>query len=147
MTEEQKEKQYLTRLHQSIDQALLAIDKSIGLKKEEIDYMHDHMQEHKRDMDHLEKNALRETIHYYTLQGEHSIEKKKRLQRLKDTAYFGRIDFTPAKNKKTLNIYVGVHNYQDTPTNDNLVFDAMHQLYLVYTGDISGFVPAYMRPR
>src|SRR3546814_923694 len=85
--------------------------------------MNKHMEEYKRDMDHLEKNAMRETIYNYTLQGEHTFENKKRLIRLKDTAYFGRIDFQENNTNALKNIYVGVHNFQDTESNRNLVFD------------------------
>jgi DNA helicase-2/ATP-dependent DNA helicase PcrA len=81
------------------------------------------MEEHKRDMDHLEKNAMRETISNYQLLGNHSIENKKRLYRLRDTAYFGRIDFCKTHQSETNNIYVGVHNFQDTEQSRNLVYD------------------------
>lgn len=123
MNEEQKEKKYLKDLLKKVDQRLIEIDDAIDLKKEEIDYMNNHMQEHKRDMDHLEKNAMRETIYNYTLQGEHAVDTKKRLFRLKDTAYFGRIDFTPNTKKTPDNIYIGVSNFQDTTGNKNLVYD------------------------
>lgn len=123
MNEEQKEKKYLKDLLKKVDQRLIEIDDAIDLKKEEIDYMNNHMQEHKRDMDHLEKNAMRETIYNYTLQGEHAVDTKKRLFRLKDTAYFGRIDFTPNTKKTPDNIYIGVSDFQDTTGNKNLVYD------------------------
>lgn len=55
--------------------------------------MKNHIQEHKTNMDHLEKNNTREAIYNFSLQGEHSAENRKRLHRLKDTAYFGRVDF------------------------------------------------------
>lgn len=123
MTEEKREKQYLSHLLTKIDHRISEINQAIQLKKEEIDYMNHHMEEHKRDMDHLEKNAMRETIHNYTLQGEHTVENKKRFMRLKDTAYFGRIDFRQHDAATNRNIYVGVHNFQDTESNNNLVYD------------------------
>lgn len=49
----------------------------------------------------------------FSLQGEYSVENRKRLIRLKDTAYFGRIDFLQDDAKAKMNIYVGVHNFQD----------------------------------
>ncbi|MDZ7774892.1 MAG: AAA family ATPase [Bacteroidales bacterium] len=123
MTEENREKQYLSELLTKIDTRISEIDEAIRLKKEEIDYMNNHMEEHKRDMDHLEKNAMRETIHNYTLVGEHTIDTKKRLFRLKDTAYFGRIDFSESHSNGDKKIYIGVHNFQDKDTNQNLVYD------------------------
>lgn len=123
MTTEQNEQKYLSSLLKKIDLRLTEINDAINLKKSEIDYMNNHMQEHKRDMDHLEKNAMRETIFNYTLQGEHTVENKKRLLRLKNTAYFGRIDFTKNNAKAAVKIYVGVHNFQDSDTKNNLVYD------------------------
>ena len=123
MTEEKKEKAYLSQLLDKVENRISKIDKAIKLKSDEIAYMNQHMEDHKRDMDHLEKNALRETIENYSLQGDHSVDNKKRLLRLKNTAYFGRIDFKENHKNQKRNIYVGVHNFQDSKTNDNLVYD------------------------
>ena len=123
MTEEVKEKRYLAQLHNKIDIKLYEIDEAIKLKSDEVYSMNRHMQEHKTDMDHLEKNNMREAIFNYSLQGEHSVGNKMRLQRLKDTAYFGRIDFIDNQSNHSRKIYVGVHNFQDTDTTNNLVYD------------------------
>lgn len=123
MTAEEIERKYLSDLLRKVETRIAEINEAIQLKKEEIEYMQNHMEDHKRDMDHLEKNAMRETIHNYSLQGVHTQENKRRLVRLKDTAYFGRIDFTETKKDKPRKIYVGVHNFQDKETDQNLVYD------------------------
>lgn len=123
MTEEKKERQYLSTLLKTVDVRLAEINESIKLKSDEVSAMNKHMEDHKRDMDHLEKNNMREAIFNFSLQGEHSVENRKRLHRLKDTAYFGRIDFVNRKSNDFKNIYVGVHNFQDNDTNQNLVYD------------------------
>lgn len=123
MTEEKKEKEYLFKLNKKLDQKLFEINRAIQLKSDEVASMNKHMQEHKTDMDHLEKNNMREAIFNFSLQGEHSVENRKRVLRLKDTAYFGRIDFTDNQTNDFKNIYVGVHNFQDTDANRNLVYD------------------------
>lgn len=123
MTEEKKEKQYLHTLLKKVDTRLYEIREAIQLKSNEVASMNKHMQEHKTDMDHLEKNNMREAIFNYSLQGEHSVENSKRLHRLKDTAYFGRIDFKDKQSLDLRNIYVGVSNFQDSNTTKNLVYD------------------------
>jgi DNA helicase II / ATP-dependent DNA helicase PcrA len=123
MSEEKRERQYLSEFLRKIEIGLAAIDDTIQLKKQEIDDIHTHMEEHKRDMDHLDKNALREVVRNYSLLGEHSVETKKRLLRLRDTAYFGRIDFTEREATAAKPIYVGVHHFQDPEANQNLVHD------------------------
>lgn len=123
MTEEKKEEKYLSDLLIKVDQRLFEIDDAIQGKSDEISEMHKHMQNHKRDMDFLEKNAMREVIRNYSLIGGHSVEGRKRLIRLKDTAFFGRIDFLENNQQTQNNIYIGVHNFQDTESKTNLVYD------------------------
>lgn len=123
MTKEQEEKKYLEEFFRKVNIRIADVDQSIRLKKEEIDSMHKHMQDHKRDMDHLDKNALRETIRNYSSVGEHGLETKKRLHKLKEIGYFGRIDFRPKEATEKRKIYVGVHNLQDTESKSNIVYD------------------------
>jgi len=123
MSKEKEEKQYLSNLLEKVDLRLNEIDEAIKGKSDEIAEMHKHMQDHKRDMDFLEKNAMREVIRNYSLIGNHSVENRKRLIRLKDTAFFGRIDFLENDKEIIKNIYVGVHNFQDTEGKNNLVID------------------------
>lgn len=123
MTEEKKEKEYLSNLLKKVEVRISEINEAIQMKSNEVASMNKHMQEHKTDMDHLEKNNMREAIFNFSLQGEHSVENRKRLYRLTDTAYFGRIDFIDNQSKDFKNIYVGVHNFQDTDANKNLVYD------------------------
>ncbi len=123
MSEEKKEQNYLSELLKKVDLKLVEINERIQGKSEEIAEMHKHMQDHKRDMDFLEKNAMREVIRNYSLQGNHSVENRKNLIRLKDTAFFGRIDFLAQSEPTEKNIYIGVHNFQDTESKKNLVYD------------------------
>ncbi|MBE0424152.1 MAG: AAA family ATPase [Lutibacter sp.] len=123
MTEEKKEREYLSNLLKKVNVRIAEINETIQLKSDEVASMNKHMQDHKTDMDHLEKNNMREAISNFALLGEHSIENRTRLHRLKDTAYFGRIDFVDEKSNDFKNIYVGVHNFQDTDANKNLVYD------------------------
>ena len=123
MIEEKKEQNYLSDLLTKVDRKLAEIDKAIRGKSDEIAEMYKHMQDHKRDMDNLEKNAMREVIRNYTLQGDHSVANRKRLVKLKDTAFFGRIDFLEHQEQAAKNIYIGVHNFQDEESKKNLVID------------------------
>lgn len=123
MTEEKKEKEYLSNLLKKVEVRISEINEAIQMKSNEVASMNKHMQDHKTDMDHLEKNNMREAIFNFSLQGEHSVENRKRLHRLKDTAYFGRIDFVDNQSKDFKKIYVGVHNFEDTDANKNLVYD------------------------
>ncbi|HSP11514.1 MAG TPA: hypothetical protein VLO29_03225 [Salegentibacter sp.] len=122
MDEEIKEKKVLKQVLSKVDKAIRKITKRIEVQGADIKEANDHMQEYKRDMDHLEKNAVREAVSNMAMVGRASLAQKKRLLRLKDITYFGRIDFTESGRKKASQIYVGVHNFKDE-TNRNLVYD------------------------
>jgi DNA helicase-2/ATP-dependent DNA helicase PcrA len=123
MTEEKREKEYLETLLHKVNASIHAIDERIQSQLADINSAKAHLQEHKRDMDHLEKNAVREAVSQIAMLGDVSVDKKKRLIRLKDVPYFGRIDFVEKNKRKPQSIYVGVHNFQDEEVKANLVYD------------------------
>lgn len=120
---EQEERNYLTRLLQKVNFAINFINEKIQTQAKQIEYLNNHLSEHKRDMDHLEKNAMRESVTNNAAIGDHAVEKKKRLLRLKNVPYFGRIDFRRNGNQQAAPIYVGVHNFFDEDENKNMVYD------------------------
>ncbi len=122
-TTEKEERRYLKNLLKKVDVALGFINARIRSQSDEIKSLNTHLNDHKRDMDHLEKNAMRESITNTAAIGDHAVEKRKRLVRLKHVPYFGRIDFCKNGNKTAEQIYVGVHNFLDEDTNKNLVYD------------------------
>lgn len=123
MTEEQLEKKYLKTLIREIDLAIHATNERLQSQSNEIQYLNNHMQEYKTDMDHLEKNAMREAISNTSRLGEHAMDKSKRLDRLRNVPFFGRIDFSAKGSNKSLPIYIGVHHFQGGENNANLVYD------------------------
>lgn len=123
MNEETKEKKKLYEIQKKIDGAIQAINERINDQLEDINEAKVHLQEHKRDMDHLEKNAVRESVSQIAMLGEVSVAKRKRLQRLKDIPYFGRLDFTEKGTSAREEICVGVHNFREDETQKNLIYD------------------------
>jgi DNA helicase II / ATP-dependent DNA helicase PcrA len=120
---EKEEREYLKTLLKKVDIEISFINERIHAQANEIKYLNNHLNEHKRDMDHLEKNAMRESITNTAAIGDHSVEKKKRLIRLKNVPYFGRIDFRKNGNGNPEPVYIGVHNFFDEDSNANLVYD------------------------
>ena len=120
---EKEEKAYLKNLLKKVDGAIRFINERIQSQSDEVKYLNTHLQEYKTDMDHLEKNAMREAITNTAALGDHSVDKKKRLVRMLDVPYFGRIDFTEKGKGNPAPIYVGVHNFRDDEKNKNLVYD------------------------
>lgn len=118
-----EEKQYLADLLKKVDVEISRINEKIKFQSNEIKYLNTHLNEHRRDMDHLEKNTMREAINNNAAIGDFSVEKKMRLLRLKNVPYFGRIDFKEKSGRESEVIYVGVHNFRDYENSTNLVYD------------------------
>ncbi|MCA1759599.1 MAG: hypothetical protein LC658_07500, partial [Bacteroidales bacterium] len=120
---EKEEKTYLKNLLKKVEAAIGFINERIQSQSDEVKYLNNHIQEFKTDMDHLEKNAMREAITNTAALGDHSVDKKKRLMRLRNIPYFGRIDFRKNGTDHPLPVYVGVHNFYDEDAKANLVYD------------------------
>jgi len=118
-----QEEHHLQNVLTVIDNAIGSIDQRINGQLNDINDAKAHLQEHKRDMDHLEKNAVRESVGQIAMLGEASVDKKKRLHRLRDIAYFGRFDFKEIPGNHAKPVYVGIHNFQDEESGETLVYD------------------------
>lgn len=55
------------------------------------------LQEHARDLDHVDKANLRQAADMASRVGEHAVEQRRKLSRLLESPYFGRIDVDGVK--------------------------------------------------
>ncbi|MDZ7663367.1 MAG: AAA family ATPase [Thiohalophilus sp.] len=108
-----------TRLHR----ALADIDARVQRYAEEIQTQKEYSWEHRAEMDHVEKIANRESIAQAMFTGEAALDKKKRIQKLLASPYFGRIDFIEQGGDNPLPIYIGMHSFFDEELKRNRVFD------------------------
>ncbi len=123
MNAERQERAYLNAVLEKVQSAIYSISDRISKQSKEIRDTKTYLQEHKRDMDRLDKNAVREVVSRIALMGEVSVDKLKRLQRLLDVPYFGRLDFRPQSTQSLSKVYVGVHTFKDDATGDILIND------------------------
>ncbi|MCA1762853.1 MAG: hypothetical protein LC664_07670, partial [Flavobacteriales bacterium] len=77
MTDEQREKSNLENTVSKIKSAISDINERINSQLDDIKTAKVHMEEHKRDMDHLEKNAVREAVGQIAMLGEATVAKRK----------------------------------------------------------------------
>ena len=76
-----------------------------------------------KDIDPHEIRSMRESILNHFALGESVIDKRRRLGKILDIPYFGRIDFEEKKNgSSVLPIYIGIHTY-DSQSKTNLIYD------------------------
>lgn len=120
-TSEKEEKDYLEIVKAKLEKAILDIDHLVRKQAKDIKDLNEYLEEHKTGMDHIEKISVRESIAQTAMTGEHSVGIRKRLLKLQQIPYFGRIDFKITKN--TNPYYIGIHSFLDRKENRSLIHD------------------------
>ncbi|MDT8385819.1 MAG: AAA family ATPase, partial [Gammaproteobacteria bacterium] len=122
-TVETEEKARLEDCQASIRNALGAIDTRLGDYAREIQTRKEYLWEARRDMDHIEKIAVRQTIEQTLDSAEMLQAQQQKLHKLLRSPYFGRFDFHKSGAAKTEPIYIGVHHFHDEAAHETLVYD------------------------
>jgi len=120
---ETEERKYLDTVKQKLNNALEEIDNKVSGYAKDLQEQKNYLYENKSDMDHVEKNAVRQSVTTAALTGEAALERKKRIQKLLKSPYFGRFDFSENGNGQAYPVYVGVHAYFDEAEKANLIHD------------------------
>ena len=121
-TEAQERKylqQIITILKNTINNTDTSIKEHVDTLAEYKDYLWSN-----KDIDPHEIRSMRESILNHFARGESVIDKRKRLGKILDIPYFGRIDFKEKKkDSKIIPIYIGVHTFYDFQTKSYLIYD------------------------
>lgn len=125
LTQDQ-ERAHHARLTRKITTALDAVHDKVVSRHEEMMEIKQQIQEHARDLDHVDKANLRQAADMASRVGEHAIEQRRRLSRLLESPYFGRIDVTGAAtfgNGQAKPVYIGVHSFAEVDSEQPLIHD------------------------
>ena len=120
---EEQEKEYLRQIINIINNSVNNTDKSV---KEHVDTLQEYKEYlwSNKDIDPHEIRSMRESILRHFATGESVIDKRKRLGKILDIPYFGRIDFTERKKgSETRVLYIGIHTFYDPGKKANLIHD------------------------
>ena len=120
---EKDERQYLESIKGKINQALTQIDESLQEQAKDLHASKEYLYENKDAMDRMEKEAVRYSITSSAIIGEASVEKRKRIEKLLDSPYFGRIDFSEDGEKDRKPVYIGIYSFFDEKENSNIIHD------------------------
>ena len=120
---EKQEKEYLqqviTTIHDTINTTSTSVKEHIDTLQEYKDYLWSN-----KDIDPHEIRSMRESILNHFALGENVIDKRRRLSKILDIPYFGRIDFQEKKDKSQVSpIYIGIHTFYDLNQKKNLIYD------------------------
>ena len=95
---EQEERQHLETVKEKLKNTLARIDERVNGYSKELQEQKKYLWENKAGMDHAEKVSVRQSVQQAALTGEAALEKKKSLQKLLLSPWFGRFDFTKNGN-------------------------------------------------
>lgn len=118
-----EERARLLACKKSIEENLVAASARLETYAREIQDSKDHMWEARRDMDHIDKVALRQSIEQKMRSAEVLHAQRQKLIKLRQSPYFGRFDFTRESADSADAIYVGVHDFRDDQSGQILVHD------------------------
>ncbi|MCA1926178.1 MAG: AAA family ATPase [Thiobacillus sp.] len=122
-TAETEEKASLESCKTSIQNALDANADRLLEYAREIQTRKEYMWEARRDMDHIEKIAVRQTIEQTLDSAEVLKAQQNKLLKLLRSPYFGRFDFRREGEARDLPVYVGVHHFRDEAARETRVYD------------------------
>ncbi|MFN3462513.1 MAG: hypothetical protein ACK4X1_00425, partial [Terricaulis sp.] len=122
---EREERARLETCQADIERNIQAIGVRLHANAKEIQESKAYMWEARRDLDHLDKAALRQMIDLKVRSAEVLQEQHDKLRKLALSPYFGRFDFLRdgESAKDAAAIYVGVHDFHDADTGEAHVYD------------------------
>ena len=120
---EKQEKKYLQQvigiINDTINTTSTSVKEHVDTLQEYKDYLWSN-----KDIDPHEIRSMRESILNHFALGESVIDKRRRLSKILDIPYFGRIDFRKKKDEnQAIPIYIGIHTFYDFNEKKNLIYD------------------------
>ncbi|MCB2407704.1 HelD family protein [Hymenobacter lucidus] len=119
---ESEEREYLEEIKEKLTLAVKRVDDAVRQFSDELRQKKEYIHEHQSGMDDADMVAAGQSINRMAFTGEAAVSRKRKLLKLAQSPYFGRIDFvTP--NKVVSPIYIGVHSFLDERQRQNLIYD------------------------
>ncbi|MCR5888822.1 AAA family ATPase [Hymenobacter sp. J193] len=119
---EQEEKEYLEEIKEKLTLAIRRVDDAVRQFSTELRQKKEYIHEHQSGMDDADMVAAGQSIDRMAFTGEAAVSRKRRLIKLRQSPYFGRIDFL-APNQTTTPVYIGVHTFLDERLHQSLIYD------------------------
>lgn len=120
---ETEERRYLEIILEKLRDAFQNIDNQISNYAHEIRETKKYIWENLSQLDSVEKADNRVAVHDSIVFGEKAVVQKKRISKLIDSAYFGRVDFIGDDEHKENAFYIGIHNFTEENRDEILIYD------------------------
>jgi DNA helicase-2/ATP-dependent DNA helicase PcrA len=119
---EQAERAYLEEIKQKLALAIKRGDDAVKQFSDELRQKKEYIHEQQSSMDEADMVAADQSINRMAFTGEAAVARKRRLLKLGQSPYFGRLDFTPT-GKAKVPVYIGVYSFADEQQRQNLIYD------------------------
>lgn len=118
---EQEEREHLEAVKEKLLLALRRVDDTVKQFSAELRQNKEYIYEHQSGMDDADMVAAGQSINRMAFTGESAVARKRKLLKLRESPYFGRIDFTTAG--ETSPVYIGIYSFSDETQRANLIYD------------------------
>ena len=119
---EQEEKEYLEETKEKLLLAIRRVDEKVKQFSAELRQNKAYIYEHQSGMDEADMVAAGQSINRMAFTGESAVAMKRKLMKLLDTPYFGRIDFSAGEGEASP-VYIGIYTFSDEGAGKNLIYD------------------------
>jgi DNA helicase-2/ATP-dependent DNA helicase PcrA len=119
---EQEEREYLEEIKEKLTLAIKRVDDAVKQFSNELRQKKEYIHEHQSGMDEADMVAAGQSINRMAFTGTAAVSRKRKLIKLGQSPYFGRIDFVTSNQVKTP-VYIGVHSFVDEQQRQNLIYD------------------------
>ncbi|MBX2896898.1 MAG: AAA family ATPase [Cyclobacteriaceae bacterium] len=120
---EQDERQYLEEIKERLARAISRMEARVREYSEELREKKQYIFENQSGMDEADHVASGQSIDRMVSTGESAVERRRKLLKLIQSPYFGRIDFKAQQDEKEATIYIGLATFTDDAEQVNYIFD------------------------
>ncbi|MBH8559868.1 HelD family protein [Hymenobacter negativus] len=119
---EREEREYLEEIKEKLTLAIRRVDGSVKQFSDELREKKQYIHEHQSGMDDADMVAAGQSVNRMAFTGEAAVVRKRKLLKLGQSPYFGRIDFVP-QGKASLPVYIGIYSFIDEQQRQSLIYD------------------------
>jgi DNA helicase II / ATP-dependent DNA helicase PcrA len=120
---EHEEREYLEVVKEKLLLAIRRIEERVKELSSELRQNKEYIYEHQSGLDEADMVAAGQSINRLATTGESTVGARKKLRKLIQSPYFGRIDFRAVNDSNATPVYIGIHTFLDETANANLVYD------------------------
>ncbi len=119
---EREEREYLEEIKEQLTLAIKRVDDAVKQFSDELRQKKQYIHEHQSGMDEADMVAAGQSINRMAFTGDAAVARKRKLVKLGQSPYFGRIDLVAGDQQRTP-VYIGIHSFADERQRKHLIYD------------------------